>query len=92
MKLVDIYNMVKVEVEEIIKIGRTNNLALEKKTRELAKSIDDQLETIYMEDKVDRDKEGHKLLRYIEEAQDIAYGRAFKVYSKLDDINLNHEV
>lgn len=92
MKLADIYELVRVEVEEIIKIGRTDNLALEKKARALSKAIDDKLEDIYDEDKVDRDKEGHKLLRYIEEVQDVAYGRAFKVCSKLEDINLNYEV
>ena len=92
MKLAEVYDLVKVEVEEIISIGRTDNLALEKKAKELSKIIDDKLEEIYMEDKVDRDKEGHKLLRYIEEAQDVAYGRAFKVRAKLEDIDLNHEI
>lgn len=92
MKLVEIYELVRVEVEEIISIGRTDNLALDKKARALSKVIDDKLEDIYEEDKVDRDKEGHKLLRYIEEAQDVVYGRAFKVYTKLEDIDLNHEV
>lgn len=90
MKLASIYELVKVEVEEILKIGRTDNLALEKKARELSKAIDDKLEEIY--DKVDRDKEGRKLLDYIEETQDISVGRAFKVYTKLEDIDLNHEV
>lgn len=90
MKLADIYGLVSTEVEEIIKIGRTDNLALEKKARALSKAIDDKLEEIY--DKVDRDKEGRKLLDYIEEAQDIAVGRAFKVYTKLENIDLNYEV
>ena len=90
MKLADIYESVKAEVEEIIEIGRTDNLALDKKARELSKVIDDKLEEIY--DKVDHDKEGRKLLVYIEDVQDIAGGRAFKVYSKLEDIDLNHEV
>lgn len=92
MKLVEIYELVRVEVEELKQIGNSDNTKLYKKARELSKSIDDKLEDIYEEDKVDRDKEGHKLLRYIEEVQDIAAGRAFRTSIKLEDINLDYEV
>lgn len=92
MKLADIYESVRVEVEELKKIGNSDNTKLYKKARELSKSIDDKLEDIYDEGKVDRDKEGHKLLRYIEEVQDIAAGRAFRTSIKLEDINLDYEV
>lgn len=92
MKLVEIYELVRVEVEELKKIGNSDNVKLYKKARELSKSIDDKLEDIYEEDKVDRDKEGHKLLRYIEEVQDIAAGRAFRTSIKLEDIDLDYEV
>lgn len=89
MMLKDVYELVKVEVEELSKYHPDKDY---KRGKALSKAIDEKLEDIYDEDVVDRDKEGHKLLRYIEQVQDKFARRCFKVDIKLEDIDLNKEV
>lgn len=87
MKIKDVYELVKTEVEELQKTRRDD-----RKGEALSKAIDDKLYDIYMEDKVDRDKDGHKLLRYIESVQNIYSGGACKNDFSLDDIDMEKEV
>lgn len=68
MKLNDVYELVRPEVEELKTCHPDRDW---KRGTALSKAIDDKLEDIYDADVVDRDKEGHKLLRYIEEVQNV---------------------